>query len=109
VLVALARESVARAVRPALPYLGRIAGLLLVVAGGYLVYYWARIRFGDTATVADDPIVSFGVRFSGRVRNFADGQGATIVAAAGAIVVLAVLITLLHRRRHAQHDMLASE
>ncbi len=53
--------------------MGRVAGLLLVVAGAYLVYYWARIRFGDTATVADDPIVSFGVRFSGSVRTFADG------------------------------------
>jgi len=109
VLVALAREGVARAVRPALPYTSRIAGALLVVAGGYLVYYWARIRFGDTATVADDPIVSFGVRFSGRVRNFAAGQGATVVAAAGVVVLIAVLITLLHRRRHAAEGTLVGE
>src|SRR5205823_1126794 len=65
VLVALAREGVTRAVRPMLPYMSRIAGLLLVIAGGYLVYYWARLRFGNTATVADDPIVSFAIRFSG--------------------------------------------
>jgi len=44
VLVALAREGVTRAVRPILPYMSRIAGLLLVIAGGYLVYYWARRR-----------------------------------------------------------------
>ena len=109
VLVALARESVARAVRPVLPYMGRIAGLLLVVAGGYLVYYWARLHFGDTATVADDPIVSFGVRFSGRVRSFAEGQGAAIVAAAGVFVLIALVITLLHRHRHAREGTLVGE
>jgi len=99
VLIALAREGVARAVRPALPYMNQIAGLLLVLAGGYLAYYWARIRFGDTATVADDPIVSFGVRFSGQVRTFADGRGSTVVAAAGFVVLIAVVSALFHRRR----------
>jgi cytochrome c biogenesis protein CcdA len=100
-LVALAREGVARTLRPALPYMGRIAGLLLVVAGAYLVYYWARIRFGNTATVADDPIVSFAIRFSGHVRTLADGRGGTIVAAAGAVVLLALLTALLRWRRAA--------
>jgi hypothetical protein len=33
----------------------RVAGALLVAAGGYLAYYWARFKFGDTANVADDP------------------------------------------------------
>ena len=101
VLIALAREGVARSVRPLLPYMNRVAGLLLLASGGYLSYYWARLQFGDTATVADDPIVSFGVRFSGLARNFADGSGALVLAAAGAIVVLALLATLWQRRRRA--------
>src|SRR5438094_384122 len=98
VLVAVAREGVTRAVRPILPYMSRIAGLLLVIAGGYLVYYWARLRFGDTATVADDPIVSFAIRFSGHIRTFADGRGSTLVAAAGAVVLIALLTALLRWR-----------
>jgi cytochrome c-type biogenesis protein len=101
VLVALAREAAARAVRPLLPHMNRIAGLLLLASGGYLFYYWARLRFGDTATVADDPIVSFGVRFSGQARNFADGNGSLILIGAGAIVALAVLASLWQRRRRA--------
>jgi len=98
VLVALAREGLARGMRPALPYLSRVAGLLLVVAGDYLVYYWARLRFGDTATVADDPVVSFAIRFTGRVRTLADGRGALLVAVAAAIVGIAVLTVLVRRR-----------
>jgi cytochrome c-type biogenesis protein len=101
VLVALAREGAARVVRSLLPHMSRISGLLLVASGGYLVYYWARFRFGDTATVADDPIVSFGVRFSGQVRGFADGHGFVIVAVAAAIVVLAAVTAVGQRRRHA--------
>jgi cytochrome c-type biogenesis protein len=99
VLVALAREGAARAVRPLLSHMNRIAGLLLLASGGYLFYYWARLRFGDTATVADDPIVSFGVRFSGQARNFADGNGSLILVGAGAIVALALLVSLWQRHR----------
>jgi cytochrome c biogenesis protein CcdA len=99
VLVALAREGAARAVRPLLPYMNRIAGLLLLASGSYLFYYWARLRFGDTATVADDPIVSFGVRFSGQARNFADGNGSIILIGAAALVAVAVFASLWQRRR----------
>jgi cytochrome c biogenesis protein CcdA len=109
VLVALAREGAARSVRPLLPYMNRIAGLLLLASGGYLSYYWARLQFGDTATVADDPIVSFGVRFSGQARTFADGNGSLVLAGAGAIVALALLATLWQRRRRAISTGLARQ
>jgi cytochrome c biogenesis protein CcdA len=99
VLVALLRDGAARAVRPLLPYLGRVSGALLLCAGLYLVYYWARLHFGDTATVADDPIVSFGVRFSGRLRRLADGSGSAVVGAAAGIVVLALVGGVCQRRR----------
>ena len=101
VLVALAREGAVRAVRPLLPQMNRLAGLLLLASGGYLFYYWGRLRFGDSATVADDPIVSFGVRFSGQARNFADGHGSLILVGAGAIVALALLTGLWQQRRRA--------
>src|SRR5436305_1803598 len=39
VLVAVAREGVTRAVRPLLPYMIRTAGMLVRIAGGYLVYF----------------------------------------------------------------------
>jgi cytochrome c-type biogenesis protein len=109
VLVALARAGVARALRPVLPYMGRVAGLLLVIAGGYLVYYWARLRFGDSATVADDPIVSFAFRFTGGIRTFADGRGSMLVAVAGGIVLAALITAILRRRRQTTAAGLVSE
>src|SRR3954447_7632669 len=109
VLVALAREGVARSVRPALRYMPRIAGLLLVIAGGYLVYYWARLRFGDTATVADDPVVSFAFRFTGHIRTFADGRGPTLVAIAAGVVLVALVAAFLRWRRQTTAARLVSE
>ena len=66
-----------------------------MIAGGYLVYYWARLRFGNTATVADDPIVSFAFRFTGHIRTFADGRGSTVVAIAAGIVLVALAAALV--------------
>src|SRR5262245_35062080 len=109
VLVALAREGAARTLRPALPYLSRVAGLLLVIAGGYLAYFWARLRVGATGTVADDPVGRFASRFTGRVRVFADGRGTTVVAVAAGIVVVALLAAILQRRRQATPARLVRE
>jgi cytochrome c biogenesis protein CcdA len=109
VLVALAREGATRVVRPLLPHMDRIAGLLLLASGGYLFYYWARLRFGDTATVADDPIVSFGIRFSAHARNFADSHGSLILVIAGTIIALALLASLWQRRRRAPSAGLARQ
>ena len=79
-----------------------------MIAGGYLVYFWARLRFGNTATVADNPIVSFAIRFSGHIRNFADGRGSTLVVVA-AVVLGALLITLLRWRRQTTAGRLIGE
>ena len=45
VLVALARDGVARSVRPALPYMSRVAGLLLMISGCYLVLLLGEASF----------------------------------------------------------------
>jgi cytochrome c biogenesis protein CcdA len=100
VLSALLRQGLMRAVRPALRYVDRAAGVLLVIAGGYLAYYWSRLQFGDTSTVADDPIVSFGIRFTATIEHLANGNGSTLVSIAGAIVSVALATTLIHHRRN---------
>jgi cytochrome c biogenesis protein CcdA len=97
--VACARYGMARAVRPALPYVGRLSGVLLTISGAYLVYYWARIEFGDSVTLADDPIVGFATRYSAQLQDFAARHGAPLLTLAAAVVALALAGRLRVRRR----------
>src|SRR5215211_7622599 len=92
---ALLREGLARRLRSVLPYMSRVAGALLVVAGGYLAYYWYRVGFGPAADLADDPVILFVTRFTARVSASADGNGWLLVAVAGGLLAAFALGALL--------------
>jgi cytochrome c biogenesis protein CcdA len=87
--VALVRTSLLGRVRRAGAWLSRVAGALVLLAGGYVAYYgWYEIRLttqGRRAT--DDPVVEA----AGVVQRWlADG-----VNAAGTVTLLAVFVALL--------------
>jgi cytochrome c-type biogenesis protein len=94
---ALMRDGLAHALKRLLPHMGQIAGALLAVAGTYLVYYWARVRFGEASTLADDPIVEPVTRFSAEVQAYANERGLWLVAALAVAVGLAVVASLRKR------------
>lgn len=102
VAAALAREGLARGLRRLVPYMSRIAGALLLVAGAYVSYYWLRLEFGDNATLANDPIVGFGTRFTARLEVLARGEGVLVLIAAGIFVGLALAASLWQRSRRAR-------
>lgn len=99
VAAALARDGLARGLRRLVPHMGRIAGALLLVAGAYVSYYWLRLEFGDTATLADDPVVGFGTRFTARLEVLARGDGALVLIVAASVVGLALAAGLWQWRR----------
>jgi cytochrome c-type biogenesis protein len=96
---ALAREGLARGLRRLLPHMSRIAGGLLLIAGGYLIYYWLRLELGPSATLADDPVVGFVTRFTGRVQAVAQEDGRAVVIAAASVVTLGLVVALWQGRR----------
>lgn len=93
---AFAREGIVRTLRPLLPHVQRLSGVLLTAAGAYLVYYWWRIRFGNDLTLADDPIVGFASRYSGHLESFARQHGVPFIVVAAGVVALA-LVTRVRR------------
>jgi cytochrome c-type biogenesis protein len=99
VAVACARDGIARWLRPLLPHVGRLGGALLVVSGAYLAYYWARVRFGNSVTLADDPIVGVATRYSADLQDFAERHGRPLIAAAVVVVALALASGLRGRAR----------
>ena len=99
VTVAFARQGLARFLRRLLPHISRLAALLLLASGCYLVYYWYRLRFGNQLTLADDPVVGFAGRYSGQLETFARQHGTPFIAAAAAAVALALILGLRHHWR----------
>jgi cytochrome c biogenesis protein CcdA len=94
---ALVRDGLIRSVRRLMPYMGRITGTMLTVAGIYLTYYWGRVKFGSPATLGDDPIVGFVGDFTAAIERYAGTYGRPVMVSLG-IVLLAILGTMSWKR-----------
>jgi len=94
---ALVRDGLTRSVRKIMPYMGRITGAMLTVAGLYLSYYWGRVKFGSAATLGDDPVVGFVGTLTATIERYAGTYGRVVMVVLG-IVLLAILGTMLWKR-----------
>jgi cytochrome c biogenesis protein CcdA len=94
---ALVRDGLIRSVRRIMPYMGRITGAMLTVAGVYLTYYWGRVKFGSAATLGDDPIVGFVGDFTATIERYAGTYGRPVMIVLG-IVLLGILGTMAWKR-----------
>lgn len=97
VSAALLREGVATRLRALLPYAGKVSGALLVVCGLYLAYYWARVRLGPSATLADDPLVGPVTKFTAQLQTYATGNGRAVLIVAAAIVTIGAIAVIRQR------------
>lgn len=88
----MVRAGIANHIKRAIPYMSRVAGLLILVTGAYLTYYWARIKFGSIATLADDPLVGLVERFSASVQRTAADTGSWIILIAAMAVTFTILM-----------------
>jgi cytochrome c biogenesis protein CcdA len=94
---ALVRDGLVRSVRRVMPYMGRITGAMLTVAGLYLTYYWGRVKFGSAATLGDDPIVGFVGDFTATIERYAGTYGRPVMVILG-VVLLGILGAMLWKR-----------
>ena len=95
VAAALARDGLARSLKRLLPYMGRVAGGLLLASGAYLSYYWARVLWGPADALSTDPLLTVVSRFSNWIqRTASSGGGTLLVLGAGAIVAAAIIVSL---------------
>jgi cytochrome c-type biogenesis protein len=94
---ALVRDGLVRTVRKLMPYMNRITGTMLTIAGLYLTYYWGRVKFGSAATLGDDPIVGFVGTFTANIERVAGTYGRPIIFTAGIAVAAIAALTLWRR------------
>lgn len=94
--IALARQSLVGRLRRVLPYVNRVSGALLVIAGVYVAYYgWYELRIYAGDTDAGGP-ARWVFELNGRISTWITDVGATrlglLLALVIAVTVLAVLV-----------------
>lgn len=96
--IALARQGLLRTVRRTLPYVQRISGGLLVVAGAYVAYYgWYELRRLGEEDVAVDRVTGW----SNEVAAWVSDTGPLRLGLFLAVIVAASAIVVATRRRSA--------
>ncbi|MGQ0615718.1 MAG: cytochrome c biogenesis CcdA family protein [Acidimicrobiia bacterium] len=97
VTLALARLTLVRGLRRALPYVNRVAGTLLVLTGAYIAYYGTvEIRTGQGQGVPDSAVVDVVTRWSSEAQNWIAERSTTlgwllavaVAAGVGSLVML---------------------
>ena len=97
--VALARMSLVHRLRRAAPVVGRVGGLLMLLAGAYVAYYgWYSLRvFAGRAT--RDPIVDGAAAVQQRLSGWLDTAGVAAVAVVFGVLLVVVATVATMRRR----------
>ncbi|TMR02222.1 cytochrome c biogenesis protein CcdA [Actinomadura soli] len=105
-LVALAHDAAVARARRILPYVSRVSGVLLLVAGLYVAYYgWYETRL-NAGAAADSPVVRTATEIQGALSTWIDQLGICWTAAAfGGLAAGTVTARGLWRhRRHRRHS-----
>ena len=88
VAVALARTSIVRFVRRAQPYIGRVSGGLVALAGAYVAYYgWLEVRLGRTGAATGSNVTDTVYGWSTDVTQWISDVGSVRIA-----VVVVILL-----------------
>jgi cytochrome c biogenesis protein CcdA len=101
VAVALARDGMVSRSRRILPYLNRVSGVLLVIAGAYVTWYGyveIRILNGDLVDVGP---VNTVVGWAATITTFADENAKWLALVLAAVIAVGVAVTLVSRHRRA--------
>ncbi|HEX6419589.1 MAG TPA: cytochrome c biogenesis CcdA family protein [Acidimicrobiales bacterium] len=93
--IALARTSLVRSLRRAQPYVGRVAGGLVALAGAYVAWYgWLEVRLGRTGRVPDSSITDVVAGWSSEATRWIDEVGAVRIGVAVAVLLAAVALAV---------------
>jgi hypothetical protein len=96
--IAIANRGLVQSIRRALPYVQRISGGILLLAGAYVAYYgWYELqRLGE-----EDAVVDRVTSWSNEIAGWITDTGALRLGLVLAIVVAAAAILVAGRRRSA--------
>ena len=100
VAVALAQDAVVGGMRRVLPWVNRLAGVLLVLAGAYVAWFgWYEVRVAAGGST-EDPVVDAAAAVQGALAQLVDriGPAGLAVTLAVALVVIGLVTVRASRR-----------
>jgi cytochrome c-type biogenesis protein len=99
-LAAATSTALARGMRRMAPYAGRIAGALLALSGGYLLYYWLPPLLG-----ADRPADGGVTALSAQVATWISIHQLAVALTATALTIITAAVLLTRRRPEGAADL----
>jgi cytochrome c biogenesis protein CcdA len=102
VAMALARTSIVRFLRRTQPYIGRVAGGLVALAGAYVAYYgWLELRVARASggTIPSSGITDVVTGWSYDVSDWVERMGSVKIAVGLGAALLAVVVAVYGTRR----------
>jgi cytochrome c biogenesis protein CcdA len=97
--IALARTSIVHLLRRAQPYIGRVAGGLVALAGAYVAYYgWLEVQLGRTGDVPSSSITDVVAGWSSDVTQWIDDVGSVRIGVVVAILLAGTVVAVRHGR-----------
>lgn len=107
VAAAAARVGVLARLKRLVPHMHRLSGVLLLVAGMYVTYYWGQILLKGPVATGSDVLIGPITRFAAAVERTGAAFGLPLILMAGSISLFAVGATVMHRigktRAEARH------
>jgi len=102
VMAALARSGVARKIKSLSPYLNILSGIILLLAGSYVAYF-----FGASVFQADIPegfdLIGSGQMLSGTLQSLMSGANGTIVFLSLLAILIILFLFAVQQRKKAKH------
>ncbi len=97
VALALGKDTLVKKLRGTAPYINKISGLVMILAGGFIVWYWATILRSGAAALGDNGLVRYVDRLSATLTTIISDHPLT--AAVVVLTIILIPIALL-RARH---------
>ena len=99
VAIALARTSIVRFLRQAQPYIGRVSGGLVALAGAYVAYYgWLEVRLGRTGATTGSNVTETVYGWSSDLTSWIDRMGSVRIGVVGTILLVGTVLAVRSTR-----------
>ena len=95
VSLAVAQGGLLRVLRKGMPFVETASAVVMILSGLYLAWYW----FNDIRQNLDDELTGSVVGWQESLASWIDGNRAPLAVVFGAVVLAAVSVTIVHRRR----------